>query len=75
MARKKTFEQAMRELETIVSEMESDALSLEDAVKKYEAGIKQSEYCAGLLDQMEQKISLLARTSDGELSETKFETS
>ena len=59
MARKKTFEQALIELESIVKEMESGELPLEEAVKKYETGIKQSKFCLDLLDKTEKKISSL----------------
>ena len=66
MAKKKSFEQALAELEQIVNEMESGDLPLEDAVKKYETGIKQSRYCLDLLDKTEKKITLLTPDpSDG----------
>ncbi|MBU1345104.1 MAG: exodeoxyribonuclease VII small subunit [Proteobacteria bacterium] len=72
MAKKKTFETALKELEEIVREMESGSLSLEDAVKKYEAGIKQSKYCLDLLDSTERKILLLTKDSDGNVKEEPF---
>ncbi len=50
MAKKKTFEAALKELEDIVKQMESGDLTLENAVKKYESGMKQSKYCLDLLD-------------------------
>ncbi|MCG8642706.1 MAG: exodeoxyribonuclease VII small subunit [Desulfobacterales bacterium] len=67
MAKKKTFDQALKELEEIVKRMESGDLPLEEAVKQYEAGIKQSKYCLDLLDKTEKKISLLTpgETSSG----------
>ena len=72
MAKKKTFEAALKELEEIVKEMESGNLYLEDAVKKYESGIKQSKYCLDLLDKIEKKISLLTKDSEGNVQETPF---
>ncbi len=63
MAKKKTFEQALNELEEIVKQMESGDLALEDAVKKYESGIKQSRYCLDLLDKTEKKIEILNRNN------------
>ena len=67
MAKTKTFDQALKELEEIVKRMESGELPLEEAVKQYEAGIKQSKYCLDLLDKTEKKISLLTpgETSSG----------
>lgn len=69
MAKKKTFEQALSELESIVKEMESGDLPLEDAVKKYEAGIKQSQYCLDLLDKTEKKITRLKLNHSDKLSD------
>lgn len=73
MAKKRSFETALKELEEIVREMESGDLSLEDAVKKYESGMKQSKYCLDLLDKTERKISLLTKDTDGHIKEIPFE--
>ncbi|MCD4674725.1 MAG: exodeoxyribonuclease VII small subunit [Desulfobacula sp.] len=73
MAKKKTFEAALKELEKIVKEMESGDLGLEDAVKKYESGMKQSKYCLDLLDKTERKVSLLTKDSYGNMKEEPFE--
>lgn len=72
MAKKKTFDAALKELEKIVKEMESGDLCLEDAVKKYESGITQSKYCLDLLDKTEKKISLLTKKSDGTIRKEPF---
>ncbi|WP_300457443.1 exodeoxyribonuclease VII small subunit [Desulfobacula sp.] len=73
MTKKKSFEAALKELEEIVRQMESGDLSLEDAVKKYESGMKQSKYCLDLLDKTEKKISLLTKDREGNLKEEPFE--
>ena len=73
MAKKKTFESALKELEDIVKQMESGDLTLEDAVKKYELGMKQSKYCLDLLDKTERKISILTKDGSGNLMEEPFE--
>ncbi len=72
MAKKKTFEAALNELEKIVKEMESGDLLLEDAVKKYESGMKQSKYCLDLLDKTEKKISIITKDQDGNFKEESF---
>ena len=72
MGKKKTFETALKELEDIVKQMEANDLDLEDAVKKYETGIKQSKYCLDILDKTEKKISLLSVDNNGNLQETPF---
>ncbi len=73
MAKKKTFEAALKELEDIVKQMESGDLCLEDAVKKYESGMKQSKFCLDLLDKTEKKISLLTKDGNGTIKEDIFE--
>jgi len=73
MAKKKTFETALNELEEIVKQMESGELTLENAVKKYESGMKQSKYCLDLLDKTEKRISVLTKDSAGNLKEEPFE--
>ena len=72
MGKKKTFETALKELEDIVKQMEANDLDLEDAVKKYETGIKQSKYCLDILDKTEKKISLLNVDNNGNLQESPF---
>jgi exodeoxyribonuclease VII small subunit len=73
MTKKKTFETALKDLEEIVRDMESGDLSLEDAVKKYESGMKQSKFCLDLLDKTEKKISLLTKDHEGNLKAEPFE--
>ncbi len=72
MAKKKSFEAALAELELIVREMESGDLSLEDAVKKYEIGIKQSKFCLDLLDKTEKKINLLSKDTNGKVTKDEY---
>lgn len=73
MAKKRTFESALKELESIVKEMESGELPLEEAVKKYELGIKQSRFCMDLLDKTEKKITQLTRDATGIIEARPFE--
>lgn len=44
-AKKITFEQALSELETILKQMESSDVSLEDSIKLYEKAFKMLEFC------------------------------
>ena len=73
MAKKKNFETALNELEDIVKHLESGDLSLEEALKKYEAGIKQSKFCQDLLNQAEEKIRVLTRDSQGDVKESQLD--
>jgi exodeoxyribonuclease VII small subunit len=55
----KTFEEAQRELERIVAELEAGRASLEDAVALWERGDELYRYCMGRLDSAEGKIEEL----------------
>jgi exodeoxyribonuclease VII small subunit len=54
-----TFEEAQRELERIVSQLEGGRASLEDAVALWERGDELYRYCLGKLDSAEGKIDEL----------------
>lgn len=75
MAKKKTdepgvgteeigFEKALARLETIVEEMESGALSLEDMMKRFEEGQSLVKVCSGKLNQVERRIEILVKEGE-----------
>ena len=53
------FEKSMEKLEKIAKELESDKLSLNDSVKKFEEGMEISQACKKVLDEEEKKIKIL----------------
>lgn len=60
MADKKVdFEKSIEKLEEIATELESDNLSLDESVKKFEEGMKISKQCKEILDKAEKKITIL----------------
>lgn len=67
-----SFEDSIKKLEIIVKELESGELPLEEAIKKFESGIKYSMHCNELLDKTEKKISILVEDDDGNIKETPF---
>jgi exodeoxyribonuclease VII small subunit len=69
---KKTFEQAMKQLEQIVQDLESGDLPLEKAIKKFEEGIELSKFCAEKLDESEKKVTILTKDTAGSVSEMPF---
>ena len=69
---KTTFEQSMKKLEQIVQELESGDLPLEEAMQKFEEGIKLSKLCSEKLDETEKKITLLLQDQKGNVSEKPF---
>lgn len=70
---KLSFEKALEQLEQIVQEMEAGELALENALKKFEEGVKLSQFCSQKLDETEKKITLLMQQSDGNVKETPFQ--
>ena len=68
-----SFEQALRELETIVKNLENGATALDDSLENYENGIKLVRRCNALLDNAERKVKKLARNEAGEVIEEDFE--
>ena len=59
------FEKALERLEKIVEDLESGNMPLEDALKKYEEGVKLSRLCTQKLAQAETKIETLTRALNG----------
>lgn len=55
-----TFEQALGQLERIVSSLERGESDLSSALSQYEKSVKLLAHCQGLLDRAEQSVALLA---------------
>jgi len=66
MTKKQTFETAMKSLEKIVQELESGDLPIENALERFEAGMKLSKFCSDQLDDAEKKITMLVNTTKGQ---------
>jgi exodeoxyribonuclease VII small subunit len=54
-----SFETAMAELESIVSEMEAGQLSLEDSLVAHKRGMELLQYCQSKLQDAHQQVRLL----------------
>ncbi len=66
------FEKSLERLETLVNEMESGELALEEMIKHFEEGSKLVTLCSKKLNEVEQKIEKLVKKGDG-LGEEPFE--
>tara|TARA_A100001234_G_C12294176_1_gene246514 strand:- start:180 stop:410 length:231 start_codon:yes stop_codon:yes gene_type:complete len=55
----KSIESKLNELEGLLEELESGELDLDDALKKFERGIKLSRECQKTLEEAELKIKVL----------------
>ncbi|HEY5467677.1 MAG TPA: exodeoxyribonuclease VII small subunit [Coriobacteriia bacterium] len=53
------FSDALAELETIVSALESGQLDLEDSLARYERGVALLRACQARLTEAEQKVTML----------------
>lgn len=71
----KKFEEALTKLEKIVDDLEKGKVSLEDALKLFEEGVKISQYCTTVLDKAERKVEILLKNDKGELEENSFNLS
>jgi exodeoxyribonuclease VII small subunit len=60
-----SFEQALAELEQIISKLESEQLALDEALALFERGQQLTAWCGAQLDRAELKIQKLVPKSDG----------
>ncbi len=65
-----SFEDKLKHLEDIVHELEGSGLTLDEALRKFEAGVKLSRLCHRRLDDAEMRIEELVE-GDGEVLHTK----
>ena len=67
------FEQALSELETLIEQLESGKLSLDQSLKQFKRGVELTRHCQGILDQAQQVVEQLIDPDD-ESSATPFES-
>ena len=67
------FEEAISKLEKIVDQMEKGDLTLDQALKKYEEGIRLSRLCTKALDEARKKIEIVEEGKDGTMKLEPFE--
>ena len=60
------FESSLKRLEAIVSELETDELGLQDALKRYEEGVRLAKMCSQLLRDAELRVQELASEPDAD---------
>jgi exodeoxyribonuclease VII small subunit len=65
-----TFETALRRLESLINDMESGRLGLEDMIKAFEEGQKLAAFCGEQLGGIEKRIEMLVKTPDGNITAT-----
>ena len=63
-----SFEDAMRELETVVGQLERGDVALEDSIKLYERGAKLKKRCEDKLKEAEEKVAAITLDGEGQPS-------
>ena len=66
-----TFEQAMSELERIVTQLEKGDVPLEDSISLYEKGAELKKRCETKLKEAEQKVAAITLDEEGSVTGTK----
>jgi len=67
------FEDQLENLETIVSQIDSGELSLEESIDAFERGVRLVRSLNRKLDEVERRVEVLMRGTDGELESTPYE--
>lgn len=70
--KEKTFEDSVRELETIVNELESGELDLDKSIQKYTEAMKLIEFCEKKLNSATETINKLV-DENGKITDFKVE--
>jgi exodeoxyribonuclease VII small subunit len=60
-----SFEDALRELEQVVSKLERGEVPLDDSIALYERGAKLKKRCEAKLKEAEEKVAKLTLDGDG----------
>ena len=67
-----SYEEALKELEQIIEELEEDDLSLKDSLEKFKRGVFLYNYCNEILRNVEGEIKILIEDENGDLEEKDF---
>ena len=73
MAVEMKFEDALKKLEKIVGDLENGNIPLDEALEKYEEGIRLSKVCAKKLEVAKKKVEILLKAEDGSLELKPFD--
>lgn len=70
---KLSFEAALEELESIVRNLESGKITLEESISAYERGVALKNHCESKLKDAQMKIEKIMAAPDGTLKTKPFE--
>ncbi len=67
------FEKSLTDLETVVTKLESEGISLEDSLKDFEKGVNLAQQCEVHLQKAEQTVQILVNSmEDGQAKLEKY---
>src|ERR1700730_2064118 len=69
----KKFEEELKDLEEIVGKIDSGELTLEDSIGAFERGVALVRSLNQKLDEIEKKVEVLSRNTQGDLRTAAFE--
>jgi len=72
-AKPKKFEEELKDLEEIVGKIDSGELTLEDSIGAFERGVALVRALNQKLDEIEKKVEVLSRNSQGDLKTAPYE--
>lgn len=66
-----SFEDAMKELESVVSKLDSGDYSLEESITLFQKGVELSKFCSSRLEEIEKSVRILT-DNGGRMEESDF---
>lgn len=70
---KQTYEEALEELEEIISKLEEGNLDLDESLDEFQQGIELYKYCNNILKKVDGKIKIILEQENGTLEEIDFD--
>lgn len=70
---KQTYEEALQELEEIISKLEEGNLDLDESLDEFQQGIELYKYCNNILKKVDGKIKIILEQENGTLEEIDFD--
>ncbi|MHB8384603.1 MAG: exodeoxyribonuclease VII small subunit [Candidatus Binataceae bacterium] len=68
VAKTKKFEDELKDLETIVNQIDSGELSMDESIGAFERGVALVKSLSQKLDEVERKVEVLTRDAEGKLT-------
>jgi exodeoxyribonuclease VII small subunit len=72
-AKEKKFEEEIKDLETLVNQIDSGELTLEESISAFERGVALVKSLNRKLDEVERRVELLTRDAEGRLQSSSLD--